>query len=111
MAREDVDVFGALTYLIWLAVFVGLPVLALLRWGAQAGERRRALLLVMLGSLAGGWLWDALSVRLGIWFYAPANILGVWLAGLPLEEWLWIGGVTLMFGLLTVALVERAGPR
>ncbi len=103
--------FGSLTYLIWLAVFIGIPVLALLRRGARTAERRRALLLVMLGSLAGGWLWDALSVRLGIWFYAPANILGVWLVGLPLEEWLWIGGVTLMFGLLTVVLVERAEGR
>jgi hypothetical protein len=27
--------------------------------------------------------------------------------GLPLEEWLWFTGVSLMFGSLTVVLMER----
>ena len=35
------------------------------------------------------------------------NGMNFWLAGLPIEEWLWILGVTLMFGLLTVLLMEK----
>ena len=103
--------FGAWTYLTWLGLFIGLPILILLRWRGWFAPRGRALGLVVLGSLAGGWAWDALSARLGIWFYAPANIVGIWLIGLPLEEWLWIAGVTLMFALLTIVLVERQAAR
>ncbi len=98
--------FGSLTYLVWLAVFIGVPLLALLRWRHLFAPRGRALLWIVAGSLVGGWMWDALSVRWGIWFYAPSNIFGLWLIGLPIEEWLWIAGITLMFALLTMVVAE-----
>ena len=75
-----------------------------LRWHRQLWQQRRALALVTLGSLVGGWMWDALAVKVGLWYYDPQHIIGFWRLGLPLEEWLWIGGVTLMFGGLTVIL-------
>ena len=99
--------FGSATYMIWLLIFMGVPLLVLVRWRALFEARWRALGLAVLGSLVGGWAWDALSVRLGIWYYARANIAGVWVIGLPLEEWLWIMGITLMFGLTTIVLIER----
>lgn len=100
--------FGAITYIVWLGLFVALPLLALLVAGRRAlWRQRRALALALGGALAGGWAWDALIVRLGAWYYDPRFILGQWIAGLPLEEWLWIVGVTLMFGGLTVLLEER----
>jgi lycopene cyclase domain-containing protein len=101
--------FGNWTYLIWLALFIGLPLLVLMRWRKLFWQRRRALMLITLGSLVGGWAWDALSVRLGIWFYRPDNILGLWLISLPIEEWLWIAGVTLMFSLLSIVILEKSG--
>lgn len=99
--------FDNATYLIWLALFIGLPLLAL-SWTGHAAllRQRRALGLAALGALVGGWLWDALAVRAGLWFYDPDHILNVWILGLPLEEWLWIVGVTLLFGAITVLLVE-----
>lgn len=99
--------FGTLTYLVWLGLFIGLPLLIFLRWRDLIWRRRRALALITLGSLVGGWAWDASAVRLGLWFYRSDNILGLWIAGLPIEEWLWIVGVTLMFGLLTIVVFER----
>jgi lycopene cyclase domain-containing protein len=101
--------FGSLTYLIWLACFIGLPLLLLFAWQGRAVLRRgRGLAWVVAGSLVGGWAWDALAVRVGLWYYDPANLVGWWALGLPLEEWLWIVGVTLLFGGLTVVLAERA---
>ena len=100
--------FGQLTYLIWLALFIGLPLAALLRWRRLLWARRRALAWVTAGSLVGGWAWDALSVKLGIWYYEPANTVGVWMLGLPLEEWLWVAGVTWLFSALTVVLAESS---
>ena len=99
--------FGNLTYITWLALFVGLPLLALAALARRAlWRRRRALGWVLAGALVGGWAWDALAVRLGAWYYDPANILGVWLGGLPIEEWLWIAGVTLLFGSITVIVAD-----
>jgi lycopene cyclase domain-containing protein len=100
--------FGNLTYVIWLGLFIGLPLLGLLLAGRRALWLRRAALgWALAGALVGGWAWDALIVRIGGWYYDPNNILNIWLAGLPLEEWLWIVGVTLMFGGLTIVLEER----
>ena len=99
--------FGTLTYIAWLALFVALPLLALAALARRAlWRRRRALGWALAGALAGGWAWDALAVRLGAWYYDPANILGVWLGGLPIEEWLWIAGVTLLFGCITVIVAD-----
>ena len=101
--------FGTNTYLIWLVCFIGAPILALVIWrGRQLWQQRRALFWITLASLIGGWAWDAWAVRYELWTYDPNHIVGWWWAGLPLEEWLWIVGVTLMFGGLTVALAERA---
>jgi lycopene cyclase domain-containing protein len=106
--------FGTLTYIIWLALFIGLPLLALLIAARRAlWRQRRALGWVLAGALVGGWAWDALAVRLGSWYYEPGNILNAWVGGLPIEEWLWILGVTLLFGCVTVVVEERSrrGPR
>ena len=101
--------FGRYTYLIWLALFVGTPLLLLLWQRHALWQRRVALAWVVLGSLVGGWIWDALAVRLGLWYYDPNHLFGWWWAGLPLEEWLWVAGVSLMFAGLTVILVDRWG--
>lgn len=100
--------FGHATYLIWLGLFMGLPILAIAIIGRrQLWQARRALAWVTVGALLGGWAWDALSVQWRVWFYSPANITGLWFVGLPLEEWIWIVGIAWIFGGLTVLLVER----
>jgi lycopene cyclase domain-containing protein len=105
--RSKSVVFSSLTYIIWLALCIGLPLLFLAVAARHAlWRRRRALALVLLGALAGGWAWDALAVRLGAWYYDADNILGWWLGGLPIEEWLWIAGVTLLFGCVTIIIAE-----
>jgi lycopene cyclase domain-containing protein len=99
--------FGHATYLFWLLLFILLPILLMWRWRRLFWARRRALGWLLLGSLIGGWAWDFASVELRIWYYSPANIAGVWIAGLPIEEWLWIVGTTLLVSLLSVVLIER----
>jgi lycopene cyclase domain-containing protein len=99
--------FGRSTYMIWLALFIGLPLIGLIIVARPAlWQRRRALFWALAGALVGGWAWDALIVQLGAWYYDPNNIVNLWILGLPLEEWLWIAGVTLMFGALTIAIEE-----
>lgn len=103
--------FGQATYLTWLAVFIGLPLLAIwLRWPAPIWAQRRALGWTLLGALAGGWLWDGIAIQAEVWYYDQAHIAGTWLLGMPLEEWLWIAGVTLLFGSLTVVWLAYFPP-
>jgi lycopene cyclase domain-containing protein len=98
--------FGQITYLLWLALFLGVPLLVLLLCARrQLWRQRRALGLTLLIALLGGWAWDWVAVSLGAWHFDPGSILGQWVIGLPVEEWLWIIGTTLLFGSLTV-LVE-----
>jgi lycopene cyclase domain-containing protein len=103
--------FGTSTYLLWLALFIGLPLIGLLRWRRLLWQRRRALFWATAGALVGGWAWDGLAVRFRLWHYDPAHIAGIWWLGLPLEEWLWIAGVTLLFGGITIVVAERIGVR
>lgn len=99
--------FGHSTYLIWLALCMGVPLLILLRWRGWLWAQRRALAWTLLGALVGGWMWDAFAVRIGLWYYDPTYLSNVWFLGLPLEEWLWISGITLLFGGITVVLKEK----
>ncbi len=102
--------FGQLTYLIWLALFLAAPVALLwLRWPQRIWRQRRALGWATLGALVGGWAWDGVAIQARVWYYNPAHIAGLWLLGMPLEEWLWIVGVTLLFGSVTVVWMERGG--
>ncbi|MEZ4715980.1 MAG: lycopene cyclase domain-containing protein [Caldilineaceae bacterium] len=75
----------------------------------DSGGSTHALAWALVGAGVGGWLWDGFAVRIGLWTYDPAHLSGIWFLGLPLEEWLWIGGITL-FGGVTVVLKE-AGVR
>ena len=83
----------------------------MLRQPPQRLQRRpiRAAEGTAVGAMVGGWLWDGISIQASVWYYDPANIAGLWFGGMPLEEWLWIVGVTLMFGSLTIVLMERRG--
>ena len=101
--------FGQFTYLIWHIVFLYSIIAFLMwRWRALFWSRRRAFAWAVLGSLGGGWVWDALAVQLDIWHYDPNHIVGWWIIGLPIEEWLWIVGVTLMFSMVAVVFIERS---
>ncbi|MCW5882979.1 MAG: lycopene cyclase domain-containing protein [Anaerolineae bacterium] len=82
-------------YLIWLVVCVGLPLgLLWVRCYPLLARHRWALGWTTLGGLVLGWLWNASAVRVGIWYYTRPETVGVWLLGLPIEEWLWMGAST-----------------
>ena len=55
--------FGPLTYLLWLLLFIFLPLFALVVRQRQVWRHWRSLGLILAGSLVGGWAWDAPAVR------------------------------------------------
>jgi lycopene cyclase domain-containing protein len=72
-----------------LLVLIGLPPLVMSR-DRNIGLRGhgRALALAIVGACVPFWVWDVIATARGHWTFNPAHVLGVSLAGLPLEEWL-----------------------
>lgn len=97
-------------YLIYLAIFIAFPCLALawfLRHELKKYRRTAFWCLVFVYVLGGTWDW--LAVQTGLWRYNSAHTVGLWLGGLPVEEFI---GFYLFGGLLIVltalAFLSRA---
>jgi len=67
------------------------------------------LALTIIGCLAIAVPWDILSVNDHIWYFSEPYILGVWLFGLPIEEYIYITFVALLSSSVTVLLWEQYG--
>lgn len=94
-----------LSYLWWLLLFCALPLTAL--WILYFDILRRSvriLVLAIIGALLVSVPWDVISIQERIWFFETPHILGVWLLGLPIEEWLFIIIVTALFASITLVL-------
>lgn len=89
-------------YFFYLLVFFVTPVMVLmwLLW-KQVKTYRRTLLWTLLFIYTFGALWDWLSVQTGLWNYDTADTLGVWIFGLPIEEFVGF----YVFGTMLIALV------
>ena len=89
-------------YFLYLLVFFVVPV-CVLAWllRAQVKTYRRTLLWTLLFIYTFGALWDWLSVQTGLWNYDTADSLGVWILGLPIEEFVGF----YVFGTMLIALV------
>jgi lycopene cyclase domain-containing protein len=56
--------------------------------GARVYRRPKALLATLAPVLALFAGWDVIAVRHGEWWFSPRYTLGLRMAGLPVEEWL-----------------------
>jgi lycopene cyclase domain-containing protein len=100
--------FGNWTYVIWLSAFVGVPLIGLgLCFWRLWWRERRALGWTLAGAGVGGCVWDFTAIQLGFWSFSDSNIVGVIFLGLPLEEWLWIFGVTWLFAGIALVLADK----
>jgi len=94
-------------YALFLVVFFALPALVL-GWLLRTEIRRyaRTILWCLIFVYTFGAVWDWLSVRTGVWRYDSAPTLGVWIDGLPIEEFLgfYIFGTLLIAGIALYAL-------
>jgi len=91
----------------FLLVFFVVPALAL-GWvlRVEMARYRRTIVwcLAFVYTIGAGWDW--LSVRTGVWRYDSAPTLGVWIAGLPIEELVgfYVFGTLLIVGVALLAL-------
>lgn len=100
------------SYPVWLLIFVLLP-LALI-WFFQYRNLKRnivPILLAPLGAIIFSFPWDYIAIRERIWYFTEPNIIGTWIFGLPIEEWIFIIFVASLFASITVLLWNKCGTR
>ncbi len=98
-----------MTYLLFLAVFLVIPIAllsVLLR--ARTGARwwRTAVALIVLLALVYTTPWDNYLVASRVWTYDPARVVHVILGYVPLEEYLFFILQPILGALVTLALLK-----
>ena len=76
-------------YLIYLAVFFALP--AAILWAVYKKEfskYKKTILWSLFFVFTLGWFWDWMSYKTEVWKYDSAKTAGVWISGIPIEEFI-----------------------
>ena len=97
-----------MTYIYWLSIFVWLPLL--LMWAFNLRyllSYKKTFLLCIFWSLVFSVPWDYWAIRTQIWIFPADTNLGIWIGGLPLEEYFFIVFVTLLASTITLLLKRR----
>lgn len=98
------------SYPIWLLLFVILPfIFLLIYYYRRLIKYKRVFYLTLAGALIFSYPWDLIALNLRVWYFETPHILGVWFLGLPIEEYIFIIGVTLLFTVTTIILWEKFG--
>lgn len=97
-------------YLVYLLVFFVTPVV-LLGWALRRRlhRYRRTILWPIFFVFTLGAVWDWVACRTDVWRYDTAPTLGIWIGGIPVEEFIgfYVFGTLLLVG-VTLLLVEGA---
>jgi lycopene cyclase domain-containing protein len=98
------------SYPLWLLLFLVLPLALLWILNFRTLIKHKVVLVaVLVGCLAVSVPWDILSVEDHIWYFSEPHIVGVWLWGLPVEEYVYISFVALLASSVTILVWERYG--
>ena len=97
-----------LSYPIWLLIFAILPTFSILVWKRKVFRKyTKILYLALIGGLLFAFPWDLIAIHERIWYFTTPHIFGIYLAGLPIEEWVFIAVETLLFTEITVLFWDR----
>jgi lycopene cyclase domain-containing protein len=92
-------------YSLFLLIFFAVPgaILAMLL-RRELVNYKRTILWCYVFVYTAGLLWDWLSHKTGLWRYDSAKVIGIWLDGLPVEEFVgfYLLGTFLIIGITLV---------
>ncbi len=96
------------SYLIWLLLFVVLPLVVLWILHFKTLKKySKVLFYAVIGALIFSYPWDYTAIKENIWYFTKPQIVGVLLLGIPVEEWFFIIFVTLLFSTTTILLWKK----
>lgn len=92
-------------YLIWLFVFVVVPILVLyFSFRQNLKPYKKIFIYVAILSVIFATFWDIIAVWLKVWYFPPEKNLGVIVLNIPLEEFLFMMFVSIWISMLTAAI-------
>jgi len=95
-------------YILGLLIFAILPTLLLWLFNFKPlWKYKRTLLYAIFFALIFSIPWDIYAVRTDIWSFPKEGNVGIYLLGLPLEEYFFMALVTLLIGSMTIVLKYR----
>ena len=96
------------SYIFWLLIFVLIPTIILwVIYPFIIKKYYRTLILCSVGSLIFSIPWDIWAKKTNIWYWPRYKIIGVYLFGLPLEEYLFIIFATVFISTITLILRKK----
>jgi lycopene cyclase domain-containing protein len=101
-----------LSYWVWLAILVFVPMLGMLAWkGKELLKCKKTIILCGIGSLIFAVPWDHFAIKNGLWSFPTNEITGIWFLGLPLEEWCFIFFIGMELGMAALICMAFAGEK
>ncbi len=96
-----------MSYLLWLAIFFGIPLLTFFLIDFRLFiNHKKIFTKIIIGSFIFAYPWDILAIAHRAWSF-PQGLIGIYLLGLPLEEFLWGGMFALMVAYFTLLLLKQ----
>lgn len=98
-----------LGYIRWLTAFVWTPeIVAVSIYRDVFVNHWRIFPAVIIITLAIGIPWDYFGIKEGVWFFP--GIMGIWIFGIPLEEYLFFVSIAIL-GVLTTLIFYEMGAK
>jgi lycopene cyclase domain-containing protein len=69
----------------------------------------KAIFMAPIGSIIVSAPWDYVAIRDHIWYFQKPFIVGIYILGIPFEEYLFYIFMTLLFAMITVLIWQRYG--
>ena len=100
-----------MSYLLWLAIFFGIPLIVVLIINNKLlFIYKKIFIKTVIGSLIFSIPWDIISVKTNIWYF-PGNTLGWKIFDLPVEEFIFIPMAAIVVTYITLILGKKYGIR
>lgn len=98
------------SYITWLSLFVIVPTIILWIFNfSYFSLHKKVFGLAILGSVIFSFPWDFIAIKEQIWLFEKPYIIGWHIIGLPIEEWIFISVVTILFTCFTLLLWKKMG--
>src|SRR5438309_10848347 len=97
-----------LSYPLWLLLFTIVPISIL--WIIKFNTLKKyykVIAFAVVGSIVFSLPWDIIAIHERIWYFTQPHIFGIYIVGLPIEEWLFMTFVTILFTIITLILWEK----
>ena len=96
-----------LVYILWLVVFVWLPLSVLwIIYRCLVWNHKKTLIVCVIGALLFGIPWEIYAIGSGVWYFLPSSILGIYFLNIPIEEILFIVFTTLLISTIILILKQ-----